>query len=516
MSSPTCSQPQVRRNALDKLIFYPSFIILVLFISIGIYNIDQFSEIVSKMQSWLTHYWGWLNVSSSVLITIIAFSIAFSPIGSIRLGGEDAKPDFSTWQWFSITLCAGIGIGILFWGIGEPIYHFMQTPKIMDIDSGSRQAGIFAISQAILHWSIAQYCIYAMCGLAFALASYNLGRPLSIADGLYSLIPSKFFSIAKLIIHSVCIISITGVVASSMGSGLLQIGSGINYLTGIQPSPMLWGSILAVIIALYTGSSVVGLRRGMQILSDICTKMFFIIMFFIFLVGPTLFILSMGTEVFGYFIGHFFENSSLLNTMMPEDSWSASWLVVFMAAFFGYGAPIGLFLARLGRGRTVRQFLLVNILAPTAFVYLWINIFGSTAIHTQWTGLFDIWSSVQNTGLEHTTFLVFSQYPLSMLTIAFFIVLTMISFSTLADPMTSVLATVSTQGLCITDEAPTKLKLLWGITTGLIAYLLVISGGLEGLRCMFAVGGFLMMFLTWGLCIAVFKSGFSILKGNVV
>lgn len=352
MSSPTCSQPQVRRNALDKLIFYPSFIILVLFISIGIYNIDQFSEIVSKMQSWLTHYWGWLNVSSSVLITIIAFSIAFSPIGSIRLGGEDAKPDFSTWQWFSITLCAGIGIGILFWGIGEPIYHFMQTPKIMDIDSGSRQAGIFAISQAILHWSIAQYCIYAMCGLAFALASYNLGRPLSIADGLYSLIPSKFFSIAKLIIHSVCIISITGVVASSMGSGLLQIGSGINYLTGIQPSPMLWGSILAVIIALYTGSSVVGLRRGMQILSDICTKMFFIIMFFIFLVGPTLFILSMGTEVFGYFIGHFFENSSLLNTMMPEDSWSASWLVVFMAAFFGYGAPIGLFLARLGRGRT--------------------------------------------------------------------------------------------------------------------------------------------------------------------
>jgi choline-glycine betaine transporter len=279
---------------------------------------------------------------------------------------------------------------------------------------------------------------------------------------------------------------------------------------------MLWGSILAVIIALYTGSSVVGLRRGMQILSDICTKMFFIIMFFIFLVGPTLFILSMGTEVFGYFIGHFFENSSLLNTMMPEDSWSASWLVVFMAAFFGYGAPIGLFLARLGRGRTVRQFLLVNILAPTAFVYLWINIFGSTAIHTQWTGLFDIWSSVQNTGLEHTTFLVFSQYPLSMLTIAFFIVLTMISFSTLADPMTSVLATVSTQGLCITDEAPTKLKLLWGITTGLIAYLLVISGGLEGLRCMFAVGGFLMMFLTWGLCIAVFKSGFSILKGNVV
>ncbi|MDL2266904.1 BCCT family transporter [Desulfovibrio sp. OttesenSCG-928-G15] len=518
MSEQNSHLTETERNTLDRPTFYPSFIILILFIGIGILNIDHFKQILDGMQAWLTQYWGWMSVVSSLLIVFIAFGIAFSPIGSIRLGGKDAKPNFTTWQWFSITLCTGIGIGILFWGIGEPMYHFMSPPKVLGLEPGSRQAGIFAISQSVLHWTIAQYCIYAMCGLAFALASYNLARPLSIAEGLRSVMPERFFEPSKHIIHGLCIFSLCGVVASSMGAGLMQIGSGITYLTGIEGSPLMWGCIGAVVIGLYTGSSVKGLRKGMQFLSSLCTKMFIVLMFFIFFVGPTLFILSMGTEAFGYFIGHFFVNSSLLNTMQPEDAWSANWLVVFMLAFFGYGAPIGLFLARLGRGRTVRQFLLVNILAPTIFVFLWINTFGSTAIHAQWTGLLDIWATVQDKGLESSVFMVFSQCPLPMVTIAFFIVLTIISFATLADPMTAVLATISTKGLSIADEPPTRLKLVWGISTGMVAYLLVISGGLDGLRCLFAVGGFFMMFLTWGLCIAVFKDGMTLLSktGNVI
>lgn len=511
MSDQSCRIPSADQNTLDKLTFYPSFILLILFIGIGILNIDHFKHILDNLQRWLTLYWGWMNVFSSVLIVLLAFGIAFSPIGSIRLGGTNARPDFTTWQWFSITLCAGIGIGILFWGIGEPMYHFMSPPKFLGIASGSRQAGIFSISQTVLHWSIAQYCIYAMCGLAFALASYNLNRPLSIAEGLRSIMPQKHFGLIKHIIHGLCIFSLCGVVSSSMGSGLMQIGSGIQYITGMPPSSFLWGGIVITVIVLYTVSSVMGLRKGMQILSNICTKMFFGIMLFTLLVGPTLFILSMGTESFGYFISHFFENSSLLNTMQPDDSWSGNWLVVFMAAFFGYGAPIGLFLARLGKGRTVRQFLLMNILAPTAFVFVWITIFGSTAIHGQWSGVMNIWNMVQSNGLEYTVYAILSQYPLPMLTILFFTVLTTISFATLADPMIAVLATISTKGLCITDEAPAKLKLVWGITTGLVAYLLVISGGLNGLRSMFAAGGFFMMFLTIGLCIAVLKDGMHLL-----
>ena len=512
MSDQPCQHPFADRKSIEKLTFYPGFIILVLFIGIGILNIDHFKKILDSMQSWLTLYWGWMNVSSSILIFFLAFGIAFSPIGAIRLGGANAKPDFSTWQWFSITLCAGIGIGILFWGIGEPMYHLMTPPKVLGFAPNSRQSGIFAISQAVLHWSVAQYCIYAMCGLAFALASYNMGRPLSIAEGLRSVLPARFYGIFKHIIHGLCIFSLCGVVASSMGSGLMQIGSGINFLTGITPSPLLWGCIGAGIISLYTVSTVKGLRKGMQILSDICTKMFFIIMLFVFIAGPTLFILSLGTEAFGYLLSHFFENSTILNTMRPDDTWSADWLIVFMAAFFGYGAPIGLFLARLGKGRTVRQFLLVNILAPTAFVFLWINIFGSTAVHFQWTGLLDIWNTVQDKGLEYTVFVMFTQFPLPMLSIAFFIVLTVISFATLADPMISVLATISTKGLYISDESPSRLKLIWGVTTGLIAYLLVVSGGINGLRCLFAAGGFFMMFLTWGLCVAVLKDGMQLLS----
>jgi choline-glycine betaine transporter len=500
------------RRKINPHAFWPGYIVLVVFISLGLLNQAAFKSVLDTCTVWLNTNMGWLNVLSSLLIILFTFGIAFSKIGDIRFGGEDAKPEYTLWQWFSMALCGCIGIGILFWGMGEPIFHMMQPPKGLPLEPGSRAAGIFAISQALLHWSVAQYCIYTICGVVIALVAYNKRYPLSVAASLYSLFPKHWRPAVTSIIHAACLFSLCCAVACSLGAGLMQVGSGTGYLLGMVPGKVMWGLIAFVIITLYTVSSTTGIKRGMQFLSAQCTRVFILFLLFTLIFGPTLFILTIGTEAFGYFLDTFFRNSTLLNAMVPDDPWPSNWLIVFMAAFFIYAPLLGLFLARLGRGRTVRQFILINVIPPTFFCYAWMAIFGGTAINFQWTGAFNIWNQVQQHGLESTVFAILQQFPMSTGLIIVFVVTIVVSFATLADPMTSVLATISTKGLRVEEEAPPRLKIVWGVTAGLIAYLLVASGGIDSLRGMLSLAGFPMMLLTILMCVSLVKEGLDLLN----
>jgi len=506
-----CKNDDERRK-INIFAFWPGYIVLIIFIGVGLMNQAAFKTFLDGCNAWLSTNFGWLNVLSSLFIVLFTFGIAFSKIGDIRLGGADAKPEYTLWQWFSMALCGCIGIGILFWGMGEPIFHMMQPPKGLALVPGSRDSAIFAISQALLHWSVAQYCIYTICGVGIALVAYNKRYPLSVAASVYCLIPKSWRSGFTSIVHAACLFSLCCAVACSLGAGLMQVGSGTGYILGMTPGKFMWAVIAFVIITIYTVSSTTGIKRGMQFLSSLCTRTFIVFMLFTVIFGPTLFILTIGTESFGYFLANFFRNSMLLNTMVPDDMWPANWLIVFMAAFFIYAPLLGLFLARLGRGRTVRQFVLVNVLPPTLFCFAWMAIFGGTAVYFQWTGIFDIWAAVQQNGLESTVFAIFQQFPLSTVLVAVFTVTVVISFATLADPMTSVLATISTKGLRVEEEAPTQLKIAWGVTAGTIAYLLVASGGVDSLRGMLSLAGFPMMLLTIMICIGVVKEGLDLLN----
>ncbi len=501
------------RYRLDRSTFFISYGIILTFVLAAVARPEVFTAFMHDVQKTLIDNTGWLSVFLSVCIVVFTFCIIASPIGSIRIGGRHARPDFSLWRWFSISLCAGIGIGILFWGIGEPIYHLMQPPsENLGIAPGSHQAAVFAVSQSIVHWSVAQYCLYSICGVTFAIMCFNNGRPLSIIDCFSAIVPQRFFAGSRCIVHTVCLFSLCFAVISSMGSLIMMVSSMWSHLTGISRSFMIDAIICVAGTGLFVFSAVSGLKKGMAFLSQQTTRLFFLLMFFVFFAGPTAFILTMGTEVFGYTLTFFFRNSSLMSTEFMNHPWASSWLDVYMAFFFGYAPPIGLFLARLGKGRTVRQFLLMNIFAPTIFVYFWINTFGSVAIYFQWKNVFDVWSHVQTSGLESTVAAILQTFPLSSVLIALFIVCTMTSFATLADPMTTVLATLSTRGISINEEAPRPLKTIWGATAGLMALLLISTTGLEGLRGMAVFSGLFMMFVTLGICISIVRIGMTILE----
>lgn len=499
------------RRKLNHYTFWPGFMLLLAGITLGLFYHEGLAAILGSTMDWIHFNFGWLEVSLGIIIVMFTAGIAFSPIGNIRFGGKDAKPEFTFWQWFALSLCGCIGIGILFWAMGEPIYHMMQPPLSLHIVPGSKDAGIFAIAQTTLHWTIAQYCFYTICAVAIALVSYNRHYPLSVAAGMYALFPKKWHPVLTATVHAICLFSLCCAIATSMGAGLMQIGSGTGRIFNYTPGPMTWAAAAAIIIPIYVLSSYSGLKKGMRILSTGTTKAFFFFMAIVLFAGPTLFILGIGVESFGYFVTNYFRNSTLLNTMQINDKWPMQWLVPYMEIFFIFAPLLGHFLARMGKGRTIRQFILVNVIPPTIFCHFWIATFGGTAVFFQSTGLVDVWGGIQEFGMESMVYILLSQFPFSKILMGIFVVTIVFSFATMTDSLVATLAIISTKGVQVGEEPPKRLKVLWGVVVGLIAYVLCISGGIEPVRGLISLAGFPMMIFTFAMCISLVKDGMYLL-----
>lgn len=500
------------RRSLNHFTFWPGFILLFGGIVLGLVYHQGLAEILATVMSWIHVYFGWLEVSLGIIVVMFTVGVAFSPIGNIRFGGKDAKPEFSFWQWFALSLCGCIGIGILFWAMGEPIFHMMQPPLSLHIEPGTKDAGVFAIAQTTLHWTIAQYCFYTICGVAIALVSYNRKQPLSVAAGMYALFPKNLRPVLTSTVHAICLFSLCCAVATSMGAGLMQIGSGTGRIFDYTPGPATWGAAAAVIIPIYVLSSYSGLRKGMCYLSTGTTRAFLFFMAVVLFMGPTLFILGIGVESFGYFANNFFRNSTLLNTMQVDDKWPLQWLVPYMEIFFIFAPLLGHFLARMGKGRTIRQFILVNIIPPTVFCHFWISTFGGTAVFYQWSGLVDVWDGIHQFGMESMVYIILSQFPYSKVLMGLFVVTIVFSFATMTDSLVATLAIISTKGVRADEEPPKRLKIVWGIVVGLIAYVLCVAGGIEPVRGLISLAGFPMMIFTFAMCVSLIKDGLYLLR----
>ena len=499
------------RMSLNHYTFWPGFSLLVASIVVGLVYPEDLARILVNTMHWIHVNFGWLEVSLGIIIVMFTVGLAFSPIGDIRIGGKDAKPEFTFWQWFALSLCGCIGIGILFWAMGEPIFHMMQPPLSLNIVAGTKNAGVFAIAQTTLHWTIAQYCFYTVCGVAIALVSYNMNYPLSVAAGMYSIFPEKWRPALTPAIHAICLFSLSSATATSMGAGLMQIGDGAGRVFDFTAGPMTWAAAVAVIVPIYVLSSYSGLKKGMRYLSTGTTRAFLFFMALILFAGPTLFILGIGVESFGYFANNFFRNSTLLNTMQIDDKWPMQWLVPYMEIFFIFAPLLGHFLARMGKGRTVRQFILVNIIPPTIFCHFWIATFGGTAVYYQWSGLVDVWAGINNSGIESMVYIILSQFPYSKVLMGIFVVTIVFSFATMADSLVATLAIISTKGARADEEPPAKLKIALGVVIGLVAYVLCVAGGIEPVRGLISLAGFPMMIFTFLMCVSLVKNGIYLL-----
>lgn len=490
---------------MNKAAFWPAIIILGLFILSGIFWTEAVGNFMTKLLYGMADYLGWYINLLSLLFVILGVVFIIVRFGDVVIGGEGAKPAFSLPTWCAMSICSGIGTGLLFWAMGEPMYHFMTTPTAVGA-AGSREAAIFAVAQSMWDWSFVQYCMYAICGAAFAVLCVNRKKTLSFNSVVECAI-GKRIPWLNTLITAMVIFCIMGATSNSMGVGLMQIGAGLEAAFGIPQSPIIWLIAAIFVGCVFITSCVTGISKGLKYVSTCCMYFFFFLMAWVLINGNTMFIGKIGSEAVGYIVDNFGKMTTMTNVLTENDNWFADWIVQYWASFIVYAPVIGMFLARMGRGRTVRTFMLVQILVPSIFCMVWIAIFGGQVIYLQTSGTFDVWNAVNTYGMQSTVFQIIGTLPLSKLVTVAFLLCIVMSFSTLADPMASCVATLSCRKLDAESEAPKFQKILAGCILCGTAYTLVATGGINSVKGMFTFVGLLQSVVLIMLAVVLFKYG---------
>lgn len=473
-------------------------------IILGVFFTKQFGLAMSTMLYWVGDNFGWWINLLSIVIVILGMILILFKWGDVKIGGTDAKPDFTTWQWYSISICGGIGCGLLYWAMGEPMYHFMQPPLAIHAVPGSREAAIFAVSQAMFHWSFVQYFIYSLPATAFALLCFNYQKSLSMGPMLMET-TGKYSRWGTTVLQILCGYAVACGVSNSMAAGLMQISGGINAVFGVPQGPVMYLVLTVLVAAFFIVSCITGINKGLTYVSSACMFCFFGLLIYVVLTGNAQFIGKIGTEATGQIMDQFWEKITLNNTLVPQDQWPNEWPITFWNSFYIYAPVIGMFLARLGKGRTVREFLLVEILVPSLFCCLFIAIFAGQSMYVQTSGIMDVWAMIQQEGMQTTLYQVLGTMPGGKAVQLVFLVTVCLSFITLADPNTAALATLCVHGQEIDSEPPKAMKIALGTAISAVAYLLVVSGGMNAVKGLLNLGGLLMTLPTLWLCLVVFK-----------
>lgn len=482
----------------NVMAFWPAFIGLVAFLLAGIFFQEELGAFLTASLYWMADYFGWYLNLLSLACLFITIWVATSKYGHIKIGGKDAKPEFTYFNWFAMTICGGIGTGLLFWAMGEPIYHFVTPPVAAGVEAYSREAAIFSVSQTMWQWSFVQYSIYTICAVAFTVAVYNRGQKLRYSSVIDPVFGNKHPWIETLI-HGSLIFCMVGGVANSMGVGLMQIGGGLEVVFGIAQSNMVYFVVAACIGAFFIISCLSGIGKGLKYVSTFTITVFMGLLVYTLIFGDAQFIGKLGTEAVGEILNNW-GSKTLINNTMTSDTWPADWIIQYWASFIVYAPVFGMFFCRMAKGRTIKEFVLMNVVVPSVFSMFWIAVFGGMTISLQSSGQLDIWEAIQTSGMQTVVFQIIGSMPLGGLVQVIFIIAIIGSFCTMADPLSAVLATMSVHGMTIEDEAPRKIKIVIGTTIAAMAYILVATGGITAVKSVYVLVG-LPISLVLILCI---------------
>ena len=476
------------------LAFFPPFILLIILafysLTAGMKNEEKTVEVMSNLFNLALDNFGWYYALLALVIVIMTIFLACSRYGDIKFGGKEAKPEFSYWNWFCITLCAGIAIGIVFWGVAEPMMQFQSPPKALGILPFSDEAARFSLAQIFLEWTFTPYAMYCVCGISCAYAFYNMGTPKTISSTFIPLIGDKVKGKAGQLIDAFIIFALVGGVVTSLGEGVLQVASGLESQFGIPSNRITWGAISVLMILIYTISSYTGIQKGIRILSDINGKLFFLLIAFVIVMGPTIFNINLGLEATASYIETFFSRHLFLGGL-SKDPFPRYWTLFFFAIWYAWAPVTGMFLARLAYGRTVREFIMMNMVLPAAFGMVWFTFFGGTAIHMEVVQKLGLAQILNDKGVEAAMFAFLGFLPIAKITVPLFFVAIVLSFSTAADSMTSTVALMCTVPEAVQDgeEAPAVIKISWGLLMGLIAWMVITFAKIDGLRTVVTLAG---------------------------
>ncbi|UOR12975.1 glycine betaine uptake BCCT transporter [Halobacillus amylolyticus] len=490
-------------------VFYISLVAAVLFIIWGVIPEDilgtaSLSNVTTTVQGFITEKFGWFYLLSATGFLIFAIYLIFSKYGKLKLGKPDDEPEYPYITWFAMLFSAGMGIGLVFWGAAEPLSHFHNTPTIGQ-EPMSQGAAREAMKYSFFHWGLHPWGIYAVLALALAYFKFRKGAPGVISAALIPLLGEKRIKggLGTLIDFIAVFATIFGV-ATSLGLGALQISSGLSYsIDGLEDTFGLQLIIIAIVTVLFMTSAMTGLNKGIKYLSNANIVLALLLMLMVLFLGPTGFIMDYFTTTFGSYVRDLPYMSFRLNPFADEEyTWIKDWTIFYWAWWISWAPFVGTFIARVSKGRTIREFILGVLLVPTVFGALWFSVFGGTAISLEFFNGVDIFSDVSNLGTEVALFSMLEHVPLGGIMTVVALLLISTFFITSADSATFVLGMQTTHGSL---NPKNQVKFVWGIIQASAAAVLLWTGGLTALQTAAIIAAFPFTIIMILMCFSLFK-----------
>ncbi|HLS34879.1 MAG TPA: BCCT family transporter [Bacillota bacterium] len=487
--------------------FTPVFIISVcltfIFIFWGALFPQNLEAVSTTAQTFLQERFGWFYLISASVILLFVIYLAFSKYGNIKLGKDDDEPDYSMFSWFAMLFSAGMGIGLVFWGIAEPVSHFFVPPHG---DAQTAEAAKDAIRYSFFHWGLHPWAIYALIALTLAYFKFRKDAPGTISATFYPLLGERVKGPIGKTIDIIAVFATVFGVATSLGLGAIQINGGLSFLNSDIPNDFSTQIFIILgVTILFMLSAISGIGRGIKWLSNGNIVIAILLMFFFLFMGPTTFLLNLFTTTIGSYIEYLPEMSFRLSPFDESGSdWVQGWTIFYWAWWIAWSPFVGTFIARVSKGRTIREFIIGVLAVPTIFGALWFSIFGGTGIHMEMFGDAGIWQAMGEGELtENALFATLQHLPFTTIAVVLSIILISTFFITSADSATFVLGMQTTNGML---NPPLKIKLTWGLIQGGAAAVLLWSGGLNALQMASVISAFPFVFILLAMMFSIHKA----------
>ncbi|MBN6205745.1 BCCT family transporter [Ralstonia pickettii] len=478
-------------------VFYIAVAIVAVMVILGAVFPEQFEIISNRVKIFVSTNFGWYYMLLMSALVIVALFFAFSRFGKIRLGKDQDRPDFSTITWIGMLFSAGMGIGLVFYGTAEPLSHFILDAPNAQV--GTDEAFKDAMTYSFFHWGIHVWAMYGVIALALAYFQFRKGEPGLISATLKPLFGDRMKGPFGTFVDVLAVFATVFGVATSLGFGAVQINGGLSHLLGISVGFLPQLIIIIIVTFLFMLSAWSGLSKGIKYLSNANIIFAVFLLITVIIIGPTLLIMNMFTESFGLYLQNFLQMSFTTAPLGNDNRvWLDSWTIFYWAWWISWAPFVGMFIARVSRGRTIKEFLLGVMAVPTAFIAIWYTAFGTTAINIQESGI-----DLSGFSTELVLFNMFDHLPLSLFLSILAILLIASFFITSADSATFVLGMQTTYGSL---TPPNIVKIVWGLAQSSVALILLYVGGLAALQNTIIITALPFSFIMILMVIALYKA----------
>jgi choline/glycine/proline betaine transport protein len=464
---------------INKVVFFASAFLILAFVFFGALFTETANAAMTDVQAFMSTYFGWFYAAAMSFFLGFAVWLLFSKYGHIRLGKPDEEPEYPYATWISMLFSAGIGIALLFFGVSEPMLYFTNPPNA---DPGTAEAARDAMAQTYLHWGFHGWALYVIVGLSLSFFAYRKDLPLTFRSTLHPLLGDKIFGLPGDIVEVLAVFATMFGVATSLGLGIMHVNAGLERMGVMEVTLTNQLILIATITIMATISVVSGLDRGIRRLSEVNFSLGILLMSFVFLAGPSLFLVDSFVQNYGYYLQNIVQLSFDNQAYRPEATTYSGWTFFYWGWWIAWSPFVGMFIARISRGRTIREFVLGVMLVPSTFIILWMTIFGNTGI---WMELYGSGASGMAGSVEQNMFepfyVLLDNLPLTSLTAVVATISGTIYFVTSSDSASLIIDILTSDN---DPNPPVGQRIFWATTEGLVAAVLMATGGKEALRAL--------------------------------